>query len=47
LVQTAGFFVQAAGRTEPGEPKPAAHVPDTIAQHIKGAPAGDLGRQAL
>ena len=47
LVQPLGLFVQPAGRAEPGQPEAATHVADAVAQHVEGAPAGNLGREAF
>ena len=46
-MQTAGFLVQAARRTEVCELELASHVPDSCTQHLESAPAPDLGRQSL
>ena len=47
LVEPPGLLVQPAGWAEVGEPEPAAHIPDSVAQHVKGTPAPDFRGQAL
>ena len=46
-VKLTGLFVQPAGRAEVSQLKPAAHVPDAMAQHVQSTPAGNLGGQPL